>query len=257
MERWVVEKVRDARETERHAQDSAEMKRFVLHRHHDDRGEHLDLRLEYGHVLVGWRMPSDALDRLGRGENVVCELKRLHPQRWLDVNDAGCVVEDAGSYRWLVSATDGGVALFDATRFSGTFRFSRQKNRPEQAPDAYEKSVCLMKKELGLDIARAEDVAQLLAVARDGETARKRAIERLCALGKELDGDSFDEHTWRATLCPLSLSQIHAHLRSFERRFDEKYPPMLVTKQETLDPGGDKHREKLAAGILSEEILLP
>jgi hypothetical protein len=108
---------------------------------------------------------------------------------------------------------------------------------------------------LGLDLARTEDVAELLARARDGDTARNRAVERLCALGMELDGESFDEKMWRKTLRHLSLAEVHAHLRSFERRFDGRYPPVPVTKREKLEER-DRRRERVAAGILSEEFSL-
>jgi hypothetical protein len=51
------------------------------------------------------------------------------------------------------------------------------------------------------------------------------------------------------------LKEIHGHLRSFERRFDEKHPPLPVTKREKLE-SDNKVRERVAAGILSEELSL-
>ena len=36
--------------------------RFVLHRHVDAMGPHLDLRLEQDGYLVGWRIEGDSLD---------------------------------------------------------------------------------------------------------------------------------------------------------------------------------------------------
>ena len=142
---------------------------------------------------------------------------------------------------------DRGVGVFGGERFAGRYSFTRRK--------LSEELVSLIGKELGFDVARAEDAAQFLARARDGETARKRAVERLCALGRELDGDSFDEKMWRSTLSHLLLKEIHGHLRSFERRFDEKHPPLPVTKREKLE-SDNKVRERVAAGILSEELSL-
>jgi len=247
MERWLIEKVDAGQEVDCSAREVAEGRRFVLHRHRDEEGEHLDLRLEDEEVLVGWRLPRDASERLSEGEEVVCELKRMHPRKWLDVNDEGCFVEDAGTYRWLERSADRGVGVFGGERFAGRYSFTRRS--------VSEGSVSLIGKELGLDLARAEDAAQLLERARDGETSRKRAVERLCALGRELECESFAEKMWRDTLSRLSLREIQGHLRSFERRFDEKHPPVPVTKREKLE-SDNKSRERVAAGILSEEFSL-
>ncbi|MCK5558856.1 MAG: hypothetical protein KAJ01_10770 [Candidatus Hydrogenedentes bacterium] len=255
METWVIERARNEREVEHSVQGSSEGGRFVLHRHGDDGGEHLDLRLEEGDVLAGWRLPRDAMEHMALGDIVACELKLIHPTRWLDVNDEVCAVEDSGKYRWVVRNADRGVAVFEGQQLAGQYSFVRRQERAEPVLESYRNSRSVIKEELGLDLVRAEDVAQLLARARDGETARKRAIERLCALGRELDGESFDEKMWRNTLRHLSLAGIHAHLRSFEKRFDEKYPPLPVTKREKLEEG-DRQREKVAAGILSEEFSL-
>jgi hypothetical protein len=256
MERWMVEKVCDKQaDVQCGAEDLSDAKKFVLHRHRDDAGEHLDLRLEEGDVLVGWRMPADALEHLRCGEPVACELKRVHPKRWLGVEDGECVVEDSGRYRWLGKGVDGGTAVFNGGHLAGSYRFTRQEQGSEPVVDRYERSVSVINQELGLDLARTDDTEELVALARDGNTARKRAVERLCALGGQLDGDSFDEHMWRKTLRHLSLREIHAHLRSFERRFDEKHPPVPVTKRECLD-SDNRQRERAAAGILSEELSL-
>ena len=255
MERWLIEKVRSDIEPERPGQDISDRGRFVLHRHSDDGGEHLDLRLEEREVLVGWRLPCDAMEQLAQGDGVVCELKRIHPKRWLDVNGGVCNVEDSGTYSWVKRDADGGTALFDGKRLAGQYDFARRKEPAEAAPESYRNSLSVVKEELGLDLAREDDVARLVARARDGDTARNRAVERLCALGVELDGELFDERMWRKTLRHLSLAETHVHLRSFERRFDEKYPPLPVTKREKLGER-DRQRERAAAGILSEEFSL-
>ena len=36
--------------------------RFVLHRHHDEGGAHLDLRLEQDGYLMGWRIDGISLE---------------------------------------------------------------------------------------------------------------------------------------------------------------------------------------------------
>jgi hypothetical protein len=98
MESWLIEKVRNEGDTERSVQGVSERRRFVLHSHTDAGGEHLDLRLEEGEVLVGWRLPCDAMEQLAQASGVVCELKPIHPRRWLDTDDEVCAVEDSGTY---------------------------------------------------------------------------------------------------------------------------------------------------------------
>ena len=255
MEQWVMEKVDAGRATERDDGGRSEWRRYVLHAHRDEGGEHLDLRLEEGDVLVGWRLPPDVVEQLALGKQVPCELKRIHPIRWLEVDEAGCAVEDAGTYRWVTKSGARALIAFRGKQLAGVYSVTRQQGERNSPADRYDESVSVIQGELGLDLARTDDVAELVARAHDGDTARKRAVERLCALGRQLDGDSFDEQMWRKTLGGLSLREIHGHLRPFERRFDEKHPPVPVTRQERLE-SDTKQRERVAAGILSQEFSL-
>jgi len=78
----------------------------------------------------------------------------------------------------------------------------------------------------------------------DGINARRRATERLCALGRELDGDAFDESVWRDSLDGLTLDAVHAQLRAFEVRFDAKYPPQPVSQPAAEDSANESRAEK-------------
>jgi len=95
----------------------------------------------------------------------------------------------------------------------------------------------------------ASKAAQLV---RDGATARQRSLERLCGLGRELDGSSFDESLWRRTLADLTLEEIHTHLRAFEIRFDEKYPPEQIAQPERLSETENAERTDSALAILRD-----
>ncbi|MCC6144863.1 MAG: hypothetical protein IT368_13740 [Candidatus Hydrogenedentes bacterium] len=88
------------------------------------------------------------------------------------------------------------------------------------------------------------------ALVEDGLTARRRALARFCGLGKELDGATFDEAAWRATLEHVSLDTIHQHLRAYEVRFDQKYPPAPTSQPEPLD--FEEARTAKAQAILRE-----
>jgi hypothetical protein len=101
------------------------------------------------------------------------------------------------------------------------------------------------------------DVQQAGRLVSDGMTARRRSIERLCGLGRELDGTAFDDGVWRRILAGLSLEEIHAQLRAYEVRFDQKYPPDPVSRPESLpemesdDPAG-MDRAGVAMAIVRE-----
>jgi len=193
--------------------------RFVLHRHCDAEGAHLDLRLEQEGYLLGWRIDGVALE-----ETLWATEKAPHPLCWLD-QDGEAVREDAGAYAWLERDGAGGVLLLQG-----------RSGEPIR---------CRVARHAGLPARVVRDVVDALAesgvrnteaarAVRDGLTARRRAVERLCGLGRELDGAAFDEAVWRKALEGLSLEEIHGQLRAFEVRFDAKYPPQPVSRPERL-----------------------
>jgi len=193
--------------------------RFILHKHHDNEGPHLDLRIEMNGYLMGWRIDGLSLE----GRPWATE-KAPHALRWLDCDaDAECV--DAGLYmlqdrpgadtRTLLLKGVGGVRQLTAERVPGL-------------PASVARDVV---DTLHENNAPALDAAQLV---RDGLAARRRAVERLCGLGRELDGNAFDAVSWRSLLAGLSLDEIHAQLRAYEVRFDQKYPPSPASHPERL-----------------------
>jgi len=209
--------------------------RYVLHRHRDGIGAHLDLRLESGDCLTGWRIDATSLE----GEPWATE-KAPHDLRWLKhPGDAICL--EAGAYQWLESTEDERALVLYS---NGESRIVRAR-RVDGLPPAAVRDICQ-----ALDEAAAppHDAARLIA---DGATARTRAIERFCGLGRELDGSSFDDSLWRRTLAQLSLDEIHVHLRAYETRFDNKYPPAPVSKPEPL--AQSSHDQTRAMTILREQ----
>ncbi len=192
--------------------------RFVLHRHHDDWGPHLDLRIEHDGYLAGWRLDAGAL-----AAGVWATEKAPHPPHWLDQHGDATPV-DTGTYRWV--ARDAHRATLHLQGHAAAQEVTLQ--RTAGLPPA-----CVAEVRAALDAAGAppDAAANLL---RDGTTARARAISRFCGLGRELDGDAFDEGVWRATLAHCTLDAIHAHLRTLEVRFDQKYPPQPVSQPAPL-----------------------
>lgn len=216
------------------APDSADG-RFVLHRHTDADGPHLDLRLEHEGYLLGWRIDGPTLG----GEPWATE-KAPHPPHWLD-HEGGAVCEDAGVYAWVERGARNTVLLY------GRHRARRISARRETGliPSAV-RAICSALAEAG---AGAADAARLI---RDGLHARHRAVERFCGLGKELDGNAFDDPVWRKTLAALTLDEIHAQLRAYEVRFDKTYPPQPVSQPEPLPAWDHTPRSSQAMAILRD-----
>ncbi len=190
--------------------------RFVLQRHTDAQGEHLDLRLEANGHLRGWRIDAAALAR-----GAWATEKAPHPLRWLD-DDGAAQRVDAGEY----AIEHQGPAAYLLLRSAGGS--TRVVMTP--APELPASAARGIAEALHTVKAAPADGARLIA---DGVAARSRATERLCGLARELDGDAFEEKLSRRTLAGLTLDEIHAQLRAYEVRFDAKYPPLPISKPES------------------------
>lgn len=205
--------------------------RFVLHRHTDAHGPHLDLRIEDGHGrLRGWRIAADDLT-----PGADAETKRPHPAAWLD-EDGGAVRLDEGRCGPGAAAEDRVTVLL-----CGRAETRRVVLRAESPlPVASVRALA--------ETAREHRLAPeaLPGLVRDGVEARDRAVARLCALGRELDGPSFDARAWRALLAPLGLPEIRAHLAGFEARIDRLHPPEPVSRPEPLAPDAEQPAESRA-----------
>lgn len=228
---WKI-RCEDAPEESGHAPEG----RFVLHRHVDSGGEHLDLRLECDGHLKGWRIDAAEL-----GREAWATEKAPHPVRWLE-DDGDAVRMDAGEYAWSRSGRDGGDLLLFGSDGCRCVSVSRAEELPVDAARAI------------ADAIREHEMepSQVAALIVDGATARKRATERLCGLGRELDGDAFDDVVWRKTLSGLTLEEIHGQLRSFEVRFDVKHPPLPVSRPEASEDGVEGTRSVQALAIVRD-----
>jgi hypothetical protein len=210
--------------------------RFVIHRHRDETGPHLDLRIEQDGCLLGWRIDAIRFD----GEPWATE-KLPHPLTWLD-QDGDALREDAGVFAWLERGAESRRLVLCGRTGNRVMHFERAESLPPRLIGAIREAVT----ECG---AHPSEVPRLIA---DGWAARRRAVARFCGLGRELDGDAFDEAVWRKALAALSLEEIHAQLRAYEVRLDRKYPPAPVSKPEPLPDGPQEGRAEAALAILDE-----
>lgn len=216
--------------------DSRADGRFVLHRHRDDGGAHLDLRLEADGCLVGWRIDGESLE-----DGAWATEKAPHPTRWLEA-DGDAVRVDAGTYGWLKQGADRRMVELRGDGGVRRLRVTREAGLPVSAVRA----VCEALEACGADTG---DAGRMIA---DGSTARRRAVERFCGLGRELDGGAFSETVWRKALSGLSLDEIHGQLRAYEVRFDAKYVPSPVSRPEVLPDEDSAERTGAALAIVRE-----
>lgn len=198
-------------------------RRFVLHRHRDAEGAHLDLRLEQDGYLMGFRVDGASL-----GVESWATVKAPHPLHWLD-QDGDAVREDGGTYFWESGDASGGALVLCGVR--DTVRVCVEPVAGVSARDLA--SVRAAAEALGMG------VGELAGLAEDGAVARERALARYCGLGRELDGAGFDDGLWRKTLKGQRLGVIQQYLHALEVRFDRKYPPSPVSVPVTLEGDGD------------------
>lgn len=208
-------------------------RRFVLQRHCDIGGEHYDLRLEQDGYLMGWRIAGEP-----KGEQWAT-VKFPHPLTWLD-DDRDAVRVDDGAYAWI-----------EGNGEKGTLRlYGREGARTIRVEPVRSVSTEVLRTIVETVRALNVDFDATPALIADGLEARTRSIERLCGLGRELDGTAFDERAWRKALTPLTLDEIHGQLRAFEVRFDRKYPPHPVSRPERLEEAEHDGRWDEAMAIL-------
>lgn len=210
--------------------------RYVIHRHFDGGGPHRDLRLEQAGHLAGWRFEQPLC-----AEGAWAVEKGPHPLRWLD-HDGDAAREDAGLYTVIAWAKDARELFLDGRHGTHILRAERM---PLLSPEAA-RALHVTMREMALE------PAALAGILRDGVTARRRALERFCGLGRELDGSAFDEAVWRRTLESLSLDEITRHLRAYEVRFDHKFPPSPTSYPETLPDSESGPWTNRAMGIVRD-----
>jgi len=212
---WTLDPVQDG---DSRATEAPPQGRFVVQRHTDAEGPHLDVRLEQEGYLLGWRVEGCSLEG-----NAWATAKAPHPLHWLE-QDGDAVREDEGVYAWLSCTEDGGTLVLRGRGGTRVLGLRRRSGLPVTAVRA----IARVLTEHGV---APQEAATLMI---DGLTARRQALARFCGLGRELDGAAFDETVWRKTLDRRPLEEIHAHLRAYEVRFDAKYPPLPVSRPEAL-----------------------
>jgi len=255
---WTIrrrgERIRDGSKRSREAEErtGAEVDRphrelhYLMHRHEGAGGVYLDLHIERpGCGVARWRMGVDVLERLSAGEEVVCTLNPEDSMRLAEHDTPEHATVDEGTYVDQGEAEDRRRLVFRGRVLDGEYEFRAVCD--DNVVTALAEAI----REEPDGPLTPESVEEFIVAARDGRIARGRAVERLCGLGRELDGDAFDDRLWRRMLDGLSLAEIHRQTARLERRFDEKYPPRPVSRSASL-PQEDSDRRETVAAILGE-----
>jgi len=219
---------------------------YLVHRHDGTGGTYLDLHIERpGGSVARWTMGVNGLDRLSAGEEAVCTLNPEDSMRLADQDTPEYAMVDEGTYTDKGEAAGRRRLVFRGRVLDGEYEFRVvcDDNVVGVLADAI--------REEPDTLLTPESVKEFIAAARDGRVARGRAVERLCGLGRELDGDAFDDRLWRRMLDGLSLAEMYRQTARLERRFDEKYPPRSVSRSTSLPEEHSDRRETVAA-ILEE-----
>lgn len=191
--------------------------RFVLHRHRDKYGDHLDLRIEQDGYLLGWRLEAQELGEVMWGTE-----KLPHHPAWLEEKN-GVEVVLTGKYRWHSHDENSGyLILYDDQNTTPvrTYRIDRWRGLPLSIQQKIARCV----QQHGIRWG------QLAGLIEDGLTARKQAIHRLRGLVQFLDGESLDDSHWIQLLEQASLHEIHRYLHQWSVRAEMQQPPPRLTK---------------------------
>ena len=192
--------------------------RFVLQAHRDSAGAHLDLRLEYAGILLGYRVAATELETGSWATE-----KSPHPLRWLE-QDGTAERLDEGMYSWLQHDADEGILLLNGRDGQMILHFKRE--------NLLEPAVSMHVHSWLADHGLASD--SLPALVEDGHQARKHAVRQLLGLGRVLEQSEFDVTYWEEHLRHADLKTILAHLQRFETRFDNAFTPSTCAQPAPL-----------------------
>ena len=186
---------------------------WVLHRHRDTDGPHLDLRLETGGILGGLRIDGEALN-----PGVRAIEKAPHPLDWL-TTDGPAQADGRGQWGWDTRKPERRILILD----DGADRYRLVWRRlPPLPPDAHARlSEWCREHRLA--------PAELPGLCADGLRARQAALARCQGLAALIEGDRFDPNAWQILLEPLDLEALNRRLEALEAQLDRLHPPIPWT----------------------------
>ncbi len=208
--------------------------RFVLQAHRDNAGAHLDLRLEYAGVLLGFRVAATELEAGSWATE-----KSPHPLRWLD-QDGTAERLDEGKYAWVQHDAESGILHLNGRDGQRVLHFKRETMLAPAV--SMRVHAWLAEHDLAVD--------SLPALVEDGYQARKHAVRQLLGLGRVLEQSEFDVTYWEEHLRHADLKTILAHLQRFEARFDTAFAPNTCAQPAPISEQNDDTQTAQAWAML-------
>ncbi len=204
--------------------------RFVLHAHRDAEGPHLDLRLEWGDCLLGYRVAGEAL-----AVNAWATEKAPHPKRWL-TQDGAAERRDAGRYAWAKRGDTERTLWLEGEAGIETLTLHRERVLAPAVSSGLRAWLAAQKLE----------EAHLPGLAQDGQLARRTAMGRIHGLARVLEGDAFDAEALETQLRGQPLEKLLAVQQRLETRFDARLSPKPYAQAMPM-PEGESTEERDAA----------
>lgn len=203
---------------------------WILHRHRDHYGPHLDLRLEFRGILGGLRVDADALI-----PGVPATEKGPHPNAWLTAEGPAQEV-GRGRWAWEKYTPDHRVLLLD----NGTDRLRLGWKRAPALPTSVIVQLAAWAQQNHLT------PDQLSALCADGLRARQAARARCRGLAALIEAEHFDPDAWNDLLEPLNLDALNQKLDALEARLDQLHPPAPWTHPPDATTETPEHQDPRA-----------
>lgn len=189
--------------------------RFIVQRHQDNLGVHIDIRLEHEGYLTGWRI--DGVSELA--DEMWGEAKLPHNPNLL--YDANLPEIERGIYQWYLE--DGEIGILELVSTSEDCKVFRVE-KCCGVPLSVQRKLIEICSGYGL---KWDEVSSLIG---DGLKAREWMITKICGMAQYLDDQAFVQDDYVEYLKNRSFEELKESLIIWEKRLSLKKPVERVTK---------------------------
>ena len=203
---------------------------YIIHAYTKHSDKYLDLRLNCGDYLSGWRI-------YGYGE-LACEMwgepKLPHNPGVLEDSNFTCI--DRGIFKWYAnSEKDWLLELESESGQTKVYTVERHWGLPANIQSA----IITLTEEKGYS---PEEVLTLL---NEGLQAREWVITKICGIGKYIEGEAFCEQAWRDVLKKKPFHELRECLTSWQKRLHPDGSSIRLTKPSKLNEVSGEDPETL------------
>ncbi|MCX8065998.1 MAG: hypothetical protein N3G21_12650 [Candidatus Hydrogenedentes bacterium] len=207
------------------------MGRFIIHRHSDIAGEHIDIRLEEDFSLVGWRV--DGTSELGDEMWGVAKLPH-HPGL---LDDGTIPVVAKGKFRWLLDNKDDTFLEleFDDGEIR-VYKVEKHGGLPASIQNRLNKIIS--------DNGLSWDEA--LSLIGDGIKAREWLITKICGMVEYSGNYILPQAEYAEYLKGKSLDELKRNLTYWEKKVSSNQSVGRLTRPGDIGQEGESEKWKLS-----------